>query len=367
MPFEFRLRYRFVARNEAVARLGKPELPIERGSPVPGTYCSRNFYECHLKQCRLQSPNYPGEYPRNASCLITVRQKEVPTCKHAMISVKSTQAGPVGLSATVNTSLSVWQDCSPERDRLIFRDGARTEDPVLLVYCGGPLPQVTARGPAMQVEFRSSPVAIPLGASSLRLELELRVIYVDSDGLDYAKGPQGCHFFVNGTGVGSKRSGTIRAPLHALPPGSSCTWNIKGATGDRIWIYFSSYSQRDLTNGNGENNASAGQLPDISAASVCAVKLVLWDGAPNTGQPMATLCDDTPKLCAHAALRNVTRSTRPCTKDESYLTTAPSLTLRMETVLGTALHPINFHVRILHLSRSSAIFPLPLIYCLCSL
>ncbi|XP_011053058.1 PREDICTED: uncharacterized protein LOC105145301 [Acromyrmex echinatior] len=346
VPFEFRLRYRFVARNEAVARLGKPELPIERGSPVPGTYCSRNFYECHLKQCRLQSPNYPGEYPRNASCLITVRQKEVPTCKHAMISVKSTSTGPVGLSATVNTSLSVWQDCSPDRDRLIFRDGPRTEDPILLVYCGGPLPQVTARGPAMQVEFRSSPVAIPLGASSLRLELELRVIYVDSDGLDYAKGPQGCHFFVNGTGVGSKRSGTIRAPLHALPPGSNCTWNIKGAIGDRVWIYFSSYSQRDLT-GNGENNnATAGQLtPDISAASVCAVKLVFWDGAPRTGQPMATLCDDTPKLCAHAALRNVTRSTRPCTEEESYLTTAPSLTLSMETVLGTAIHPINFHAR----------------------
>lgn len=341
VPFEFRLRYRFVARNEAVARLGKPELPIERGSPVPGTYCSRNFYECHLKQCRLQSPNYPGEYPRNASCLVTVRQKEVPTCKHAMISVKSTPTGPTGLS-TVNTSLNVWQDCPAEKDRLIFRDGARTEDPILLIYCGGPLPQVTARGPAMQVEFRSSPVAIALGASALRLELELRVIYVDSDGLDYAKGAQGCHFFVNGT---SKRSGTIRAPLHALPPNSSCTWNIKGATGDRVWIYFSSYSQRDFTS-NGENNVSA------QSDSTCAVKLVFWDGAPNSGQPMATLCDDTPKLCAHAALRNITRSTRPCTEDESYLTTAPSLTLRMETILGTALHPVNFHVSIYRLYLS---------------
>ncbi|EFN84080.1 hypothetical protein EAI_00497 [Harpegnathos saltator] len=334
VPFEFRLRYRFVARNEAVARLGKPELPIERGSPVPGTYCSRNFYECHLKQCRLQSPNYPGEYPRNASCLITVRQKEVPTCKHAMISVKSTPTGPVGLS-TVNTSLSVWQDCPAEKDRLIFRDGARTEDPILLIYCGGPLPQVTARGPAMQVEFRSSPTAIALGASALRLELELRVIYVDSDGLDYAKGAQGCHFFVNGT---SKRSGSIRAPLHALPPSSSCTWNIKGVTGDRVWIYFSSYSQRDFTS-NGENNASAQSDP------TCAVKLIFWDGAPNSGQPIASLCDDTPKLCAHAALRNITRSTRPCTEDESYLTIAPSLTLRMETILGTALHPVNFHAQ----------------------
>ncbi|XP_060815938.1 uncharacterized protein LOC132907159 isoform X1 [Bombus pascuorum] len=334
VPFEFRLRYRFVARNEAVARLGKPELPIERGSPVPGTYCSRNFYECHLKQCRLQSPNYPGEYPRNASCLITIRQKEVPTCKHAMISVKSTPTGPVGIT-TANSTLSVWQDCRPEKDHLIFRDGVRPEDSILLIYCGGPLPRITARGPTMQVEFRSSPIAIPLGASALRLELEIQVVYVDSDGLDYAKGPQGCHFFVNGT---NKRSGILRAPLHALPPNSSCTWNIKGSAGDRVWIYFSSYSQRDLT-GSVENNASS--QSDVP----CAIKLIFWDGTPSTGLPMATLCDDTPKLCAHAALRNVTRSTRPCTEDESYITVAPSLTLRMETLLGTALHTVNFNAQ----------------------
>ena len=77
VPFEFRLRYRFVSRAEAIARHGSLEAPLERGSPVPGTYCSRNFYECYQKTCRVQSPNYPGEYPRNASCLITLRQKEV--------------------------------------------------------------------------------------------------------------------------------------------------------------------------------------------------------------------------------------------------------------------------------------------------
>ncbi|XP_015171344.1 PREDICTED: uncharacterized protein LOC107063773 [Polistes dominula] len=334
VPFEFRLRYRFVSKNDAVARLGKPDYPIERGSAVPGTYCSRNFYECHLKQCRLQSPNYPGEYPRNASCMITLRQKEVPTCKHAMISVKNSPTGPTGLTSS-NASLSIWNDCTGEKDRLIFHDGLRTEDPILLIYCGGPLPRVIARGPNMLVEFRSSPIAIPLGASALRLELEVQVIYVDSDGLDYARNSEGCHFFVNGT---AKRSGTLRAPFHALPPTSSCTWNIKGSAGDRVWIYFSSYSQRDLTTST-ENNAST------QSDSICGVKLLFWDGSPLTGLPMVTLCDSTPKLCAHAALRNATRSTRPCTADESYLTIAPSLTLRMETVLGTALHNVNFQAQ----------------------
>ncbi|XP_033215455.1 uncharacterized protein LOC117171910 [Belonocnema kinseyi] len=334
VPFEFRLRYRFVSREEAVARLGKPEFPIERGSPVPGTYCSRDFYECHQKKCRVQSPNYPGEYPRNTSCLITLRQKFVPTCKHAMISVKASSTSLAGL-ATSNSTLSVWQDCPMDRDRLIFRDGSHLEDPVLLVYCGGPLPKVTARGSTMLVEFRSSPLAIPLGASSLRLEMDIQVIYVDSDGMDFAQGTQGCYFFVNGT---SKRNGILRAPLHALPPTSSCTWNIKGAIGDRVWIYFSSYSQRDLTN-NPDNNSS------VQIEPTCTVKMTFWDGAPSTGIPMAVLCDDVPRICAHAALRNATRTTRPCTDEESYLTIAPSLLLRMETNPGTILHTVNFQAR----------------------
>ncbi|XP_034948578.1 uncharacterized protein [Chelonus insularis] len=373
VPFEFRLRYRFIGRNDAIARLGQPGLTIERGSPVPGTYCSRNFYECHKKQCRVQSPNYPGEYPRNASCLITVRQKFVPTCKHAMISIKAgsgpstIKAGSSILQGFTSTSLSsfnnsynystatdlhdnsslatnnssklsVWQDCPPEKDRLVFRDGPKLEDAILLVYCGGPLPRITARGPTMLIEFRSSPLAIPLGSSPLRIELEVPVVYVDSDGLDYARGDQGCYFFINAT---VKRSGILRAPQHTLPLGSICTWNIRGTVGDRVWLYFSSFIQRDLTGGL-DNNASTFQQ---SENLQCAIKVTLWDGPPNTGVSIVSLCDGIPRLCAHAALRNSTRSTRPCTPQESYLTITPTLTLRMEAPLGTALRTVNFQAR----------------------
>lgn len=337
VPFEFQLRYRFVSRNEAVARLGKPEFPIERGSSVPGAYCSRNFHECHQKRCRVQSPNYPGEYPRNASCLIVLRQKEVPTCKHAMISVKPSNQ----VTATNNSTLVVWQDCLPDKDRLIFHDGPRTDDPILLIYCGGPLPTLKARGSSMLVEFRSSALAIPLGLSPLRIELEVQVIYVDSDGLDYARESQGCLFHINST---AKRTGIIRAPLHALPPSSNCTWIIKGSVDERVWLYFSSYSQRDLTTISDNVINSNSNSNNTQIDPVCSVKMIFWDGASVTGLPMSVLCDDTPKLCAHAALRNATRSTRPCLDDESYLSESPSLTLRMEAAAGTALYSINFQV-----------------------
>lgn len=69
------------------SRYGLPDKPLELGRVTPGTYCTRQFDECYRNKCRLQSPNYPGMYPRNVTCYWTIRQKEVPTSKHAMIAV----------------------------------------------------------------------------------------------------------------------------------------------------------------------------------------------------------------------------------------------------------------------------------------
>lgn len=44
------------------------------GDLIPGTYCSRIFSSCDKKLCRLQSPNFPGTYPRNLTCYFAVRQ-----------------------------------------------------------------------------------------------------------------------------------------------------------------------------------------------------------------------------------------------------------------------------------------------------
>ncbi|XP_026688644.1 LOW QUALITY PROTEIN: uncharacterized protein LOC103523051 [Diaphorina citri] len=87
-PFEFALRYKFLRNEEAAARFGTATAVIERGEVVPGSYCSRNFYDCYRNKCKIQSPNYPGMYPRNVTCFYSIRQKVVPKCKHAMISIK---------------------------------------------------------------------------------------------------------------------------------------------------------------------------------------------------------------------------------------------------------------------------------------
>lgn len=44
------------------------------GKLIQGTYCSRVFSDCEKRPCRMQSPNFPGVYPRNLTCFYAVRQ-----------------------------------------------------------------------------------------------------------------------------------------------------------------------------------------------------------------------------------------------------------------------------------------------------
>lgn len=50
------------------------EMKYYLGDLIHGTYCSRIFSNCDKKICRLQSPNFPGTYPRNLTCYYAVRQ-----------------------------------------------------------------------------------------------------------------------------------------------------------------------------------------------------------------------------------------------------------------------------------------------------
>lgn len=355
LPFQFRLRYRFVSRREAVVRFGTPGAPLERGQVAPGTYCTRQFEECYRKPCRLQSPNYPGMYPRNVSCYWSLRQKIVPTCKHAMIAVRQEAAHKMhmkrsisvaGLNKTVR-ALRAWRDCTGERDHLIFYDGGSTNDPVLAKYCGGDwLPRVISRGPEMLVAFHSSPFSIPLHSppsqSPLRgFELDVDVIFADSDSIDYAKDSIKCDFDVNATSqdgdevwTGRGRRNRLVSPMHSLPPNTTCTYKFRGQVGDLVWISFVSYSQRALLIGE---NAHA-LIGNNSAGSSCASRLRIWDGATL----LDDRCDEAPRLCDHSALSNTTRSTRPCSKSESYLSSSRTLLLQHHTEDGTALHPASF-------------------------
>jgi len=359
-PFRFRVRYKFVSRNDAIVRFGDNQLPLERGESVPGTYCSRNYFECYRQRCRLQSPNFPGLFPRNITCILSLRQKDVPRCKHAMIGLSpSPQTGtavkktalletarpttlgpPTTTAVATSPPVTATDPCSEDSDHLIFYDGSSTADPVLARWCANnengppflPPPKVLSRGPDLLVAFHSSPYAAPLRAAPV-FQLDVDVMFADSDSLDFQREARRCEFEVNSTAkVGNHpapRSGQIFSPRHTLPPNTTCKYHLRGAPTDRVWLFFLAYSVTPAPAGN------------------CATKLRVWDGGGASGLLLlgAHCGAGGPRLCAHAALRNATSAPRPCGPHESYESSGPDLTVHLSTSAGTALQPAYFRLR----------------------
>jgi hypothetical protein len=70
--FRFDLTYRFVSQPPESLPAGSTGATTASpayfyGDPVPGTVCSRNLHSCDQQQCVIQSPNFPGLYPRSVN------------------------------------------------------------------------------------------------------------------------------------------------------------------------------------------------------------------------------------------------------------------------------------------------------------
>lgn len=180
-------------KGNATKTIKTPEYYL--GDLISGTYCSRIFSDCDRKICRLQSPNFPGVYPRNLTCYYAVRQHEVPQGKHALIVVKQPNGQLISIRSQKELytnpqeqergnngrELKVWQQCDEVQDYVTVYDGYTTRDPVVLRFCGGgvPTPEAISSGPELLVEFTTSPFGTflqPATAQSLHgFQLEVEV------------------------------------------------------------------------------------------------------------------------------------------------------------------------------------------------
>jgi len=194
--FDFRLTYKVLRKVDAIVRYGPPSRPYFRGQLVPGTFCSLTFNSCDKSRCALQSPNFPGLYPRNVTCyyairalrspeghrpviqleqpkdhMIFVRNKAV-SKKNAFVPGGYSESG--GLSGSILGSsgqfdpssggkgrtdeLTIGDDCDATSDHVIIYDGYTIRDPVLLKFCGGGrFPTITSSGNSLLMEFYSAP------------------------------------------------------------------------------------------------------------------------------------------------------------------------------------------------------------------
>ncbi|XP_032575246.1 uncharacterized protein LOC6616371 isoform X1 [Drosophila sechellia] len=230
------------------------------GDLIPGTYCSRIFSDCDKKPCRLQSPNFPGIYPRNLTCYYAVRQHDVPHGKHALILVKQPKGNLVWISTQETAAankmapppsasdkdkkfeprLKTWNDCDyiqenvkpkwKSTDYVTVYDGYTTRDPIILKFCGGgqAVPAAVSSGPELLVEFSTSPFGTFTGTSSQVLplygfQLEVEVQFVDLQSPTYSKNKKPCEFWIRGAG-----RGILESPKHSLAPNSTCLYHLQG-------------------------------------------------------------------------------------------------------------------------------------------
>ncbi|PSN38542.1 hypothetical protein C0J52_22225 [Blattella germanica] len=435
------------------------------GDLMAGTYCSRIFSDCDRKACRLQSPNFPGIYPRNLTCYYAVRQHDVPPGKQALIAVRQ----PKG-----------------QLDYVTVYDGYTTRDAVLLKFCGGgeAVPEAVSSGPELLVEFTSSPYGTFLYPAPLQalhgFQLEVQVRFVDQQSPTYARNKR-CEFWVRGT-----NKGTLETPQHSLPRNTTCLYHLQGIDITaprfppepgfwrreppppryRVWLsilkvrnasYHCNFNLRSYNLMNLSNMINLLQFhvsstidPQLQEEEECASQLKVWDGMlrvnndqsrcndifwcirrvennflggsavqwsverrrfvslrvhrgelthvkkkkkkralaysrscvallclcprsdninekdkltriptvlsasggsrlfmgpsePANATLLATYCkDQVPRSCDHSLLANSTRSPRPCSLAESFLSSGDSLSLELRLAESTALRPVSF-------------------------
>ncbi|XP_013164823.1 PREDICTED: uncharacterized protein LOC106115808 [Papilio xuthus] len=352
--FDFKLAYKFLRRSEARLRYGNATVGAWRGERVPGTYCDRILTDCDLRACRIQSPNFPGVYPRNATCTYRIEHTKIPADKHVLLAVRQTNSHKIHIKDQIvkydrsQRVLKIWDQCNVVQDYLTVWDGATRESPVLVRLCGGDaVPDIVSRGPHMLLEFHTSPYDNPFHPVPLSylpgFELEVQVLYVDKDSHSYVRADGRCRFILRSS---DKTSGILRNPRHSLPPNTSCVYFFQGRANEIVWVSFVKY------HATGTDPAGFDQQKD------CSSQLTIWDGAaPDADLDrkldmsdkkllLGSFCrEESPRLCDHALLSNATRATRPCAPSESYITTGPALTILQELRQGSALYPVSFFLR----------------------
>ncbi|XP_073982377.1 uncharacterized protein isoform X2 [Rhodnius prolixus] len=399
--FDFRISYKMLHKKDATVRYGRLSSnegetksidevtkviePVANanssetyylGSRIGTTFCSRTFSDCDRRDCRLQSPNFPGVYPRNMTCYYAVRQQKVPNGKHALISVYQPEGQLVNIRSQSSlyarptqspnphlSTLKVWKDCDEVQDYVTVYDGYTTRDPVLLKFCGGgsSVPRAVSSGPELLVEFSTSPFGTflyPAPPQAMHgFQLKVKVDFVESEAPLYTRNKV-CEFWLSGTG-----HGVLESPRNSLPPNTTCLYHLWGSEPGstppprphrrpgryRIWLSILKY------------HVGVPRFTAPKEESHCATSLKIWDGTIKSATScnnemcdsavqttvmrpdvalLASYCkEQVPRSCDHHILKN---NSRPCYQSESFLSSGNSATIELTITEATALRPVSF-------------------------
>uniref|UniRef100_A0A182FWA8 Uncharacterized protein n=1 Tax=Anopheles albimanus TaxID=7167 RepID=A0A182FWA8_ANOAL len=231
-----------------------------------------------------------------------------------------------------------WEQCDEAQDYLSVYDGTGPEAPIIGRICGGDaLPDIVSSNSEMRVEFHTSPFDVPFHPNPVTFlpgfELEVHVLYVNANSQSYIRKAGRCEFIISAF---ESPTGELESPQHTLPPESSCLYYFQGRRHETVWVSFIKYH-------------SAIDPTGFETQAECVTQLRIWDGrwsvtarpygSPPDYQRNASLIEqicreEVPRLCSRSL---VAKGSRPCSTQESYLSTGSDLTIEYRpSPIGTA-------------------------------
>jgi len=346
-----RLSYRFLRKTEAVLRYGAPYRPHYLGKTIRRTLCDRYYENCDKRLCKLQSPNFPGMYPRNLTCHYKVHQSSAPAGKVPLVRIKQTNPHLIYIKdrnsphLKRDRQLALDDSCDVLHDFFKIHDGNSTKSPVLLKACkGGQLSEITASGPDIMLYFHVSPYDFPFQDSPRRkiygFQFDVEVLFVDIESTAYIRKPSSipvlppmiaeeinthppCNWEMRSS---ARRSGYVQAPKHSLLPNTTCTWKLIGGIGEVVWLSFLHY--RHIVH------------KEMPKPKKCSNTLTIHDGATKNATMLANVCrtEEYPKVCGGGAAI-------ACPPDDSYISKTPLLTITVHFAAGTLASHVEFLAR----------------------
>ncbi|CAG9817898.1 unnamed protein product [Phaedon cochleariae] len=257
-----------------------PELyPNRRGEVVQGSYCERIFRDCRLQTCYVQSPAYPGVYPRNLHCRYYLNTR-LPFIKLYIENEEFNIDGQrcENIMTCPMRPISSGEENCPY-DYIKIYDGKNEFSPVIGTFCGmGKFPySIIGTSQDLFVEFVSSPAG-PLLNTGFHFNVGNWPGHVDTAGSRNGT----CDWLLSSDSLRASgdSEGIFLSVAHWYPPHTSCTYLMQGEEGEIVRLYFPSFRINRI------------ESPIHPVEGDCGESLTLYDASwPDDSKIIKTFCD----------------------------------------------------------------------------
>ena len=284
--FDYLIDYEFhvswVDKRDLPERFGpRPDLfPHIRGNLVANSFCERVFQDCsRLQTCMVQSPGFPGIYPRNLKCRYYLSTKQpyiklyVDRLHHSLFNVAGQDCDSLYSCPYFGIA---ERPCSSDLVRIY--DGVDEYSPLIGTFCGiGDFPSsIIGTGKELFLEFNTDHDGPFLGTG-----FDLRVGHLPGNINSYNEQGLCQKVFRSEDLKDDDKEGIFLSLEHWYPPDTNCSYTIEGRPHEVVRLNFPSFKI-----GRIENPLN----PD--APGECRESLTLFDASWADGsRVIKTFCD----------------------------------------------------------------------------